>query len=130
EKRALHNEHLKAARARRVKESGFFPDSNSPSSYVRIDALRRQAERLAHVEYIPMARTGSTIAPGNIMDRSSTSSPMVSDALLPEEETNSVNAEPHSVPSTVPPNAQEGSTDTALETQAARTFKPITESKL
>lgn len=33
EKRTLHEEHLRKARARRIRGSGFFPDSNLPSSY-------------------------------------------------------------------------------------------------
>ncbi|MEL6692734.1 MAG: Mu transposase C-terminal domain-containing protein, partial [Pseudomonadota bacterium] len=130
EKRALHNEHLKAARARRVKESGFFPDSNLPSSYVRIDELRRQADQLAHVEYIPMARTGPTVAPGSIMDRSSTSSPMVSDALPSRDKTDAKNAVSDMAPESTRPSAENAAKDTASDTQGARTFKPITESKL
>ncbi|MCK8463206.1 transposase family protein [Aliiroseovarius sp. S1339] len=130
EKRALHNEHLKAARARRVKESGFFPDSNLPSSYTRIEELRRQADQMAHVECISMVRTGPTIAPGSIMDRSSTTSPMISDAPQQGENMSSGNAEPHSTSSQTPSRTQEAATDTTLETQAVRTFKPITESKL
>lgn len=68
-KRVLHDHHLKEAIKRRAQHSGFFPDSRLPSSYTKIDALQRQADALANVEYVPLSRGGSTTRPEQIMHR-------------------------------------------------------------
>jgi len=71
EQRVLHEKYLREARKRRALESGFFPDSNSPASYTKIDELIRQADAMANVEFVPLSRSGPTIAPGSVMDRQS-----------------------------------------------------------
>ncbi len=126
EKRALHEEHLRKARARRIRESGFFPDSNLPSSYTRIDELRKQADQMAHVEYIPMSRTGPTTAPGNIMHRDTDGS------------AKTVRSPIGQVPSPSTQVSQELASESPIDkeqaqatsTETTRTFKPITKSKL
>ena len=130
EKRALHAEHLRKARARRIRESGFFPDSNLPSSYTKIDELRRQADQMAHVEYIPMPRTGPTTAPGTIMRREPLGSPTTVEPDIAEELVPNV-SNPQEVPSARVVDA-DWEEDKPTEKPAAtpRKFKPITKSKL
>lgn len=68
--RALHDANLWDARARRAKESGFFPDSTLPASYRGLDDLEKRADALAQVELVPNTSSGPTVPPGSIMDRS------------------------------------------------------------
>ncbi|MFC3084571.1 hypothetical protein [Tabrizicola soli] len=67
--RELHNDILLEARARRVRESGFLTDPNSPSGFRTIEALERQADRLSQVAIRPEPISGPTAAPGGVMDR-------------------------------------------------------------
>lgn len=67
EKKALHQKHLEDAKRLRVQRSGFFPDSDLPSSYERMEQCERIAEHLMNVEYINLERNPE---PGlNLMDR-------------------------------------------------------------
>ena len=130
EKRALHEEHLQRARARRIRESGFFPDSNLPSSYTRIDELRKQADQLAHVEYIPMSRTGPTTAPGNIMHRDPNGSAKTVESHIVQEASPTVRG-PQELPSARPIDTSHAQAMSAGKPKGAPSkFKPITESKL
>lgn len=130
EKRALHNEHLQEARARRIRESGFFPDSDLPSSYTKIDELRRQADQMAHVEYIPLARSGPTTAPGSIMRRESHGSPNEAE-LQNDPETNPTVRRPQEKSSESPiASRQAPAASTEKPNSSPRRFKPITKSKL
>lgn len=155
EKRKLHDQHLKAARRRRVEESGYLPDSDLPSSYTTIAKIRAQADLIAHVEFVSLTRTGPTSSPGSIMHRQPTTSPGSIMHRRPETlPGNIMDRQPAVLPgSTMPAHADapaatsaqaprrvspEGASDpeahTAREepadTQAIKTFKPITESKL
>ena len=70
--RALHEEHLKDARARRARESGFFPDSRDPANYQKIEKLRQRAAKLIQVEKRPISYVGDTAGPGQLMSRLNT----------------------------------------------------------
>lgn len=69
--RELHAEHLKDARARRARESGFFPDSRDPASYQKIEKLRQRAAKLTQVEARRFTNPGDMAGPGDLMSRSS-----------------------------------------------------------
>ncbi|SHE29231.1 Mu transposase, C-terminal [Ruegeria intermedia] len=131
EKRALHEEHLKKARARRVRESGYFPDSNLPSSYERMEKYRRLAEEMAHVELVPLPRSAPTTLPGQVMKRDESTPP----AALPASE---IESPPASMREDAMPESrkdhghdQKGPPETPdTVSKSGRTFKPIKESKL
>jgi hypothetical protein len=61
----LHDAHLKEARARRARESGYFPDTRDPSNYLNMNELRRRADRLAQVSFSPKGVTGPTDRTGS-----------------------------------------------------------------
>ncbi len=84
QKRQLHEQHLREARRRRARESGFYPDSTLPNAYERIDRIREKAEEIAHLEIVSLPRSGPTSAPGSIMDRSADTPP--SEVILPPSE--------------------------------------------
>lgn len=65
----LHGGHLKEARARRARESGFFPDSRAPESYRTLEQLQKQADRLRQVAFRPVPVLCPSAAPGAVMDR-------------------------------------------------------------
>ena len=65
----LHDAHLKEARARRARESGYFPDTRDPSNYLNMNELRRRADRLAQVSFSPKGVTGPTARAGSLTDR-------------------------------------------------------------
>lgn len=69
--RELHAQQLKEAKARRARESGFFPDSRDPANYQKIEKLRRRAAKLIQVEKRPFTNPGDLAGPGNLMSRSS-----------------------------------------------------------
>ncbi|WP_342078776.1 Mu transposase C-terminal domain-containing protein [Yoonia sp. SS1-5] len=130
EKRALHDEHLRKARARRVRESGFFPDSNLPSSYTKIDELRRQADQIANVEYIPMSRTGPSTAPGNIMHRDPQGSAQTVETHIAQE-IDPTALGPKELPSASPIDTSQAKATSAERSKGApHKFKPIKKSKL
>lgn len=115
-KRALYNEHYLEALERRSRESGFFPDSRSPSSYRTTEQLQKQADRLAQVASRPVPMAGPTVTPGNIMDRSGR-------APTYRVGTGSASSSPPSA-SVSPSPPQKSATDEAMK------FAPIKESKL
>ncbi len=128
EKKALHAEHLEDARRRRVRDSGFFPDSNLPSSYEHTDRLRAQAAELAQVEYTNMSRTAPVIHIGSFMSRVPSAqtgmSPVPDDAekIEPPSET--------SVDTPAVATASAEHSEDSGESKSKLTFEPITESKL
>jgi transposase InsO family protein len=126
ELRTLHESHLSEARRRRVRESGFYPDSDLPSSYVRIDKLRREAAEMAHVEVAPLSRSMATSTPGSIMDRSDHASPRRAVQTLAEELTDPV----PEISSTEPDAQPEPDDFDDAAANAKPMFKPITESKV
>ena len=65
----LHDAHLKEARARRARESGYFPDTRDPSNYQNMNDLRRRASLLEKVSTRPKGQTGPTARAGNLTDR-------------------------------------------------------------
>lgn len=65
----LHDAHLKETRARRARESGYFPDTRDPSNYLSTDQLRRRASQLAQVSFRPQGVTRPTAQPGRLTDR-------------------------------------------------------------
>ncbi|WP_177172624.1 Mu transposase C-terminal domain-containing protein [Loktanella sp. DSM 29012] len=136
--RTLHEEHLAEARRRRVRESGFFPDSDLPSSYARIDKLWKFAADMANVELVSMSRSVTTVAPGSIMDRTRSPAPY---AGLPAQDEPASPAAPdtpplepstHHVdhdamtPGATPPEAANDEKTTITKPM----FSPITESKV
>lgn len=68
--RELHAQNLKEAKARRARESGFFPDSRDPANYQKIEKLRRRAAKLIQVEKRPFTNPGDLAGPGDLMSRS------------------------------------------------------------
>ncbi|MFX0546659.1 hypothetical protein ACEWPL_014040 [Roseovarius sp. S1116L3] len=107
----LHDTHLKEVRARRAKDSGFFPDTRDPSNYQTTDQLRHRADRLAQVSVRPSGVTGPTARPGHVTDRSGGAS------VFKVSKTNSASV------STSP------STEQAPRSYG-RTFTPLKDSKL
>jgi len=69
QRRQLDDAALKAARARRARENGFFTPSNDPSTYNRLDKLQKQADTLLGVECVNVGRPLDTVPPGQIMSR-------------------------------------------------------------
>jgi hypothetical protein len=65
----FHDAHLKEVRARRVRESGFFPDTRDPSNYLNTNGLRRRADQIAQVSFRPQGVTGPTARAGLLTDR-------------------------------------------------------------
>ena len=65
----LHDAHLKETRARRARESGYFPDTRDPSNYQTTDQYWRRASRMAEVSFRPEGVTGPTARPGRLTDR-------------------------------------------------------------
>lgn len=126
ELRTLHERHLSEARTRRVRESGFFPDSDLPSSYVRIDKLRRDAAEMAHVEVAPLPRSMVTSSPGSIMDRSEHASPRQTVPTSAEELTDPL-SETHPTELDAQPEPDDFDDPAA---NATPMFKPFTESKV
>ena len=126
ELRVLHEKHLMEARQRRILETRFFPDSDLPSSYARIDKLRREAGKMANVELAPMYRSMATTPPGGVMDRGDhMEQHWVSPETL-EPPSNPVAEAPSDDPNEPPVSDQ--SNDRAATTKPM--FGPITESKL
>jgi putative transposase len=126
ELRSLHREHLAEARQRRVRESGFFPDSNLPSSYATIDKIRQDAAEMAHVELAPLSRSMETSGPGNIMERSGHSGPCHA-VPAPAEEPTDPPPETSSTDAEAPPVSKDFE---ELEANTKPMFSPITESKV
>lgn len=60
---------LKAARDRRVRESGFFAPSLEPSTYRPLEKLFNHAKALLSVECVPSDMRLDTVPPGQIMNR-------------------------------------------------------------
>ncbi|MCF2906194.1 Mu transposase C-terminal domain-containing protein [Octadecabacter sp. CECT 8868] len=127
EKTVLHEQYLRDARKRRAIESGFFPDSNSPASYMTIEKLKRQAEAMANVEFVPLARSGPTVAPGSVMDRQP-EVPAITEISTQEETTVTVQSDPT--------NADHGASGGSMSSKDALPdpkkpmFAPIKKSKL
>lgn len=65
----LHDAHLREVRARRARESGFFPDTRDPSNFQTIEKLTRRTDRLAQVSFRPAGVAGLTARPGSVTDR-------------------------------------------------------------
>lgn len=107
----LHDAHLKETRARRARESGYFPDTKDPSNYLNMNELRRRADRLAQVSFRPKGETGPTARAGLLTDRTG-----LTPAFKVGERSVASNAKP-------PPKSQ-----TSLPT--GKTFTPIKDSKL
>jgi hypothetical protein len=134
ELRTLHESHLSEARRRRVRESGFYPDSNLPSSYSRIDKLRKDAADMANVEFAPMYRSTTTMAAGKIMDRTNSTGPR--DELSTQDEMTAPAAPEDSLPSkpstqSIEPDALQP--DAEIDQPSTITkpmFNPIKESKV
>ncbi|UOA30516.1 hypothetical protein DSM110093_00265 [Sulfitobacter sp. DSM 110093] len=134
ELRTLHESHLSEARRRRVRESGFYPDSNLPSSYSRIDKLRKDAADMANVEFAPMYRSTTTMAAGKIMDRTNSTCPR--DELSTQDEMTAPAAPEDSLPSkpstqSIEPDALRP--DAEIDQPSTITkpmFNPIKESKV
>ncbi|KZZ25368.1 hypothetical protein A3753_15500 [Sulfitobacter sp. HI0082] len=126
ELRSLLREHLAEARQRRVRESGFFPDSNLPSSYATIDKIRQDAAEMAHVELAPLSRSMETSGPGNIMERSGHSGPCHA-VPAPAEEPTDPPPETSSTEAEAPPVSKDFE---ELEANTKPMFSPITESKV
>lgn len=126
ELRSLHKEHLAEARQRRVRESGFFPDSNLPSSYATIGKIRQDAAEMAHVELAPLSRSMETSGPGNIMERSGHSGPCYAGPTPTEE----VADPPFETPFTEPEAPPVSKEFDELEVNTKPMFSPITESKV
>ncbi|HBB84548.1 MAG TPA: hypothetical protein DC031_15070 [Sulfitobacter sp.] len=126
ELRSLHRQHLAEARQRRNRESGFFPDSDLPSSYVTIDKIRQDAAEMAHVELAPLSRSMETSGPGNIMDRSGHSGPCYAVPTPAEEVADPPPEAPFTEPE-APPVSKEFD---ELEANTKPMFSPITESKV
>lgn len=116
EKRAFYNEQYLEALKRRSRDSGFFPDPRSPSSYRTIEQLQKQADRLAKIEVRPVPMAGQTVAPGSIMDRSGK-------APAYRVGTRSASLSPPSA-SVSPSPPQTSATDEAMK------FTPVKDSKL
>jgi hypothetical protein len=126
ELRVLHEQHLMEARERRILETRFFPDSDLPSSYARIDKLRREAGKMANVELAPMYRSMDTTAPGGVMHRGDD---MGQHRVSPETlelPSNPVAEAPSDDP--IEPPVSDPSNDRAATTKPM--FGPVTESKL
>ncbi|MBL3571267.1 hypothetical protein BV509_10615 [Rhodovulum sulfidophilum] len=136
--RELHDRHLREARARRARDSGFFPDSRDPSSYQTLAQLEARASELLQVETRPAAYIGATAAPGQLMSRGRAS------GVAPARPAGSAPSKPPSA--STPPRASTsspqsaGQTDGLPETGATSapdpddiktmTFGPIKDSKL
>lgn len=69
EAQELHDAHLKETRARRARDSGYFPDTRDPSNYQTTDQYWRRASRMAEVSFRPEGVTGPTARPGRLTDR-------------------------------------------------------------
>lgn len=65
----LPDRNLQDARKRRAFGMASVPDPNSPAPYTKIDKLMRQADAMANVDFVPLSRSGPTVAPGHVMDR-------------------------------------------------------------
>jgi len=126
ELRTLHAQHLSEARRRRIRESGFFPDSNLPSSYTTIDKIRQDAAEMAYVELAPLSRSMETSGPGNIMNRSGHSGPRYA-VPTPAEK---VADPPPETPFTEPEAPPVSKDFEELEANTKPMFSPITESKV
>lgn len=107
----LHDAHLKETRARRARESGYFPDTRDPSNYQTTAELRRRADRLAQVSFRPQGVTRPTAKAGRLTDRTG-----ATPAFKVGEHSAAGNVRP-------PPKDQ-------ASRPAGKTFKPIKESKL
>ena len=107
----LHDAHLKETRARRARESGYFPDTKDPSNYLNMNELRRRADRLAQVSFRPKGETGPTARGGLLTDRT---------GLTPAFKVGVRSVDSNAKP---PPKSQ-----TSLPT--GKTFTPIKDSKL
>ncbi|MFG6533005.1 Mu transposase C-terminal domain-containing protein [Sulfitobacter sp. 1A16787] len=126
ELRSLHRQHLAEARQRRNRESGFFPDSNLPSSYATIEKIRQDAAEMAHVELAPLSRSMETSGPGNIMERSGHSGPCYAVPTPAEEVVDTPPKAPFTEPE-APPVSKEFD---ELEANTKPMFSPMTESNL
>jgi hypothetical protein len=107
----IHDEHLKEVRARRARESGFFPDTRDPSNFQTLNDLRRRADRLAQVSSRPPGAVGPTARPGRLTDRSGATPAFKVGQKAAGSETTSSQNDHTSRP-------------------AGRTFSPIKDSKL
>lgn len=107
----LHDAHLKETRARRARESGYFPDTRDPSNYLNMKELRRRADLLAQVSFRPKGETGPTARAGHLTDRTG-----LTPAFKVGERSVTSTAKP-------PPKSQ-------TSRPTGKTFTPIKDSKL
>lgn len=126
ELRVLHEQQLADARKRRHRESGFYPDSDLPSSYSRMDRVRHEANKMSNVEFAPMPRSMETTAPGGVMHRGDDMGQHRDSPSIVEPPSNSV-AEASSDDPKEPP-VPDQSNDRPATTKPM--FGPVTESKL
>ncbi|MCZ4270561.1 Mu transposase C-terminal domain-containing protein [Rhodobacteraceae bacterium G21628-S1] len=136
--RELHDQHLSEARARRARESGFFPDSRDPSSYQTHAQLEYRASKVLRVETRPAAYSGATAAPGQLMSRGRTS------GVVPARPAGAAPSKPPSASTppraSAPPPQSAGTTDVSPRKGSTSapdpdeiktmTFDPIKDSKL
>ncbi|WP_052245282.1 Mu transposase C-terminal domain-containing protein [Halocynthiibacter namhaensis] len=128
QKRQLHEHHMREARGRRARESGFFPDSTLPDAYERIDRIREKAAEIAHVEIVSLPRSGPTSAPGGIMDRSA-NAPMNEVTLPPSQYSENV-ADVVEVVDTPPKPETPQQAEKPISDAVEPMFAPIKKSKL
>lgn len=136
--RELHDRHLSEARARRARESAFFPDSRDPSSYQTLAQLEYRASKVLRVETRPAAYVGATASPGHLMSRGRTS------GVVPARPAGTAPSKPPSgstpLRTSTPPPRSAGQTDVRPAKGATSapdpediktmTFAPIKDSKL
>ncbi|SNR35016.1 Mu transposase C-terminal domain-containing protein [Puniceibacterium sediminis] len=129
ELRVLHKQHLEEAQRRRVRESGYFPDSNLPSSYTKIDELRRQADDMANVEFVSLSRSAPVGAAGSIMSREPGNVPQkpLSEPVGPADVP--VPSSPSEGDKPPKPDVSSKGADTAIN-EFTPMFSPVTESKV
>lgn len=134
---ALHEEQLEEARARRVRESGFFPDSRDPSNYQTMFHLEYRAQKLLQVEKRPTGYHGATAPPGKLMSRSNIHG--VSQAKAAAPSTAPLPTDPEPSPKKVPkpskttkpaPSRGKATPEPSKPEGKSMTFKPIKDSKI
>ncbi len=133
EEKLIDQKRYREARARRVQEAGLAPNPRLPANYRTAEERQKMVESIANVEFIPMARSGPTVAPGSIMD-----SPVPTVSTTHCEEPKAIEAPVAHPAPLVPenPEVEAGSPeaqfpDEPTQTQTSKPmFAPITKSKL
>lgn len=134
---ALHEKQLEEARARRVRESAFFPDSRDPSNYQTMFQLEYRAQKLLQVEKRPTGYRGPTVPPGQLMSRSNVHGVSQARAAAPAPTTVPAAPEPPPDKAAKPKKTKKSASSRDQTTQEpnksggkSMTFKPIKDSKI